>query len=260
MSRLLLLTRWNLRDPALWRVALVLLLVLVFALVSGVARVGGGGIPGGASSEHHLGLVLDFTAGRVVRAAYPFIFPVISVLVVLALVLERETGGLAALQAQGFRRTEIVVAQTLSVMVVVFASAFLAFLALPLLVEPRLAVTLSLPTLYPWRFWSSMPRLFLAILFTVLFAAALAMSFRRPAVALGVMMAFFFMGWYLDTQAGFYAVYTPPGAFAFAYRDGVDALPGIPLAGRDTYVLYTLAAIVAFIGALLHTRRRGELL
>ncbi len=259
MRRVLLLTRWALREPALWRVALLLFLVLLFSLTSGVIRTTGGGTPGVTTPEESLESVLEFTAGRVVSTAYPFVFPLISILVTLAIVVQRDAGGLAAFQAQGFRRWEILLAQSLAIFLLALLPALMAFLALPPIVEPAIASPLHLAALYPLEYWAAMPRLFLAMLFVVLFASTVAMVIRRAAVALGAMVTFFFVGWYLQSQLGTYSILTPPGAFRFAYYRSVGSLAGIPIPSQAIFLLYMLAAISAFLIAILYASRWGEL-
>lgn len=258
-SRITRLTLWTLRDPVYWRVALLVFLVILFSLVSGVSRLGCGGTLGSCGPpEQDLGLVLDFTAAKVVRAAYPFLFPLLAILVTLAVVVQRDAGGLAALQALGFRRVEILLSQNLAIFVLALVAGLVAFVALPPIVEPRLIGLSGLLVFYPLGYWASMPRLFLAILFIMLFAATFAILLRRPATALGAMITFFFVGWYLESQLGRYEILTPSGAFGGAW-DFNPPLEGIPVDPNYVFVLYLLAASVAFLTALLYANRRGEL-
>jgi hypothetical protein len=261
LRRIARLIRWTLREPAQWRVAFLLFLVVLFAATSSVVHSGCGGTFGACSSppEEYVGLALDFTATRVVGAAYPFVFPVVSVLVTLGIVVQRERGDFATLQALGFRRSEILIAQSLAIFLLALVPSLIAFLLLPPFVEPRLLTSGNFLAMYQPRYWASMPRLFLAILFTVLFASAFAMAFRRASIAFGAMIAFFFFGWYLQIPLGLqYGILTPPGSFTAAYSF-YRPLPGIAFDPNYIFVLYLLAGLVAFVGALAYASRRGEL-
>lgn len=259
MRRLLLLTRWALREPALWRVALLLFLILLFALTGTTVRpFSGGGAPSGAP-EAILEAVLDRTAAEAVLTAYPFLFPLVAILVTLAVVVQRERGGLAGFQARGYRRWEILLAQSLSVLTLALLPTLLAFLAFPLLVEPRLALRGELAALYPLLYWTSMPRLLLTIAYTVLFATAFATLLRHAAVAFGAMVTFFFVGWFLQPRLGAYGVLTPPGAFRVAYRPFTATPEGLPLLAGQLYLPHLLLAVAVFLVALLYWSRRGEL-
>ncbi len=255
MRRLPLLILWTLREPSHWRVALLIFLVLVFALLSGVVRVGGSSLE---PPEQAVANVLSFTATHVVLVAYPFLFPLVSVLVTLVIVVQRQAGGLAALQALGYRRWEIISAHSFAVFVLASVPALAAFLVLPPLIEPAMAAVGRMLPLYPAEYWTSMPRLILAILFMSLFAVAFALFIRRAAVAFGAMITFFFVGWYLESQVGVYGLFTPPGAFLAAY--GVfRPLAGIPLDPNLTFMLYLAAGTLAYLGALVYANGRGEL-
>jgi len=250
LRRIARLTWWTLREPAQWRVAFLLFLVILFAATSSVSFAG--------DVRGEVEIPLDFTATRVVGVAYPFIFPIVSVLVTLAIVAQREGGMFATLQALGFRRGEILIAQSLAIFVLALIPSLVAFLLLPPFVEPRLLLSGNLLALYPARYWTSMPRLFLAVLFTVLFASAFSMIFRRASIAFGVMITFFFFGWYLQIPLGAqYAILTPPGSFMAAYRF-YGPLPGIGLDPNYVFLLYLLVALIAFIAALTFASRRGE--
>ncbi len=245
---------WSLREPAPWRVGFLLFVVLLFTLVGGVAR------PGGTTAGAALAASLAFTATIAVGTSYPFIFPLVSVLVTLAIVIQRRSGGLAALQAQGLRRWEILTAYSLAVFLLALIPAFLAFLVLPPIVEPALGGQGQLGLLYPPDYWIAMPRLFMATLFTVLFAATFAILIRNPAVAFGAMVTFFFIGWYLRAPLGRYGPLTPPGAFQRAYRFELPNLEGLPFHVADLYVAYIVVAVAAFVLAVLYASRRGEML
>lgn len=104
-----------------------------------------------------------------------------------------------------------------------------------------------------------MPRLLLALFFMVLFAASFAMLIRRASLAFGAMITFFFTGWFLQTRLGTYSLLTPSGAFTFAYYESVGNLAGIPIPGREIFLLYLVAALVAFFASLFYASRRGEL-
>ncbi len=244
-----------LREPANWRVSLLLFLVILFSLVSGVILSAGGGGP----PEEGLAIVLGATASRVVSNAYPFVFPLVAVLVTLALVAQREGGGLASLQALGFRRWEVYSASSIGVLVLAMAPAIVAFLLLPVFLEPRLVAQGNFLALYPGRYWLAIPRLLLATLFIGLFATAFAIFLPRPAVAFGAMITFFFIGWYLVLPLGVYGILAPPLAFQVAYKPDFLPLEGIPFAIGDTYLLYLAVAFLSFGVALLYASRRGEL-
>lgn len=252
-NRTLTLTKWVLREPALRRVSYLVFFVLLFSLVSSVVRSGGGGAP--ASS---LAAALAQTASRVVRAAYPFLLALVAILATLSIAVQREAGGLAAIQTLGFRRWQVVVSHTLAVLVLLVVPALVAFLVLPPLVDPQVAAGGHLLLLYPAEYWSAMPRLFLAVAFLGLFAMAFVLILRRPAVAFGALVTFFFIGWFLQGPLGAYAVATPPGAFGAAYQPGVYTPEGIPLDGALLYVPYLVAAGAAYVVALFFASRRGE--
>ncbi len=251
-SRLLRLTQWTLREPALRRVSYLVFFVLVFSLVSSVAR------PMGSVPETVLGGALSQTATSVVRVSYPFLFALVAILATLSISVQREAGGLAALHTLGFRRWQVIVAHTFAIHVLLVAPAMLALLILPLLVEPRLALAGNLAQLFPAPYWASMPRLLMSIVFLSLFAVAFVLLLRRPAVAFGALVTFFFIGWFLQGPLGAYAIVTPPGAFRAAYLPGVFTPAGIPLDGGSIYILYLLAAVAIFGGALVLASRRGE--
>ncbi|MEE9592874.1 MAG: hypothetical protein V3W28_04760 [Thermoplasmata archaeon] len=249
------MTRWALREPALWYVALLLFAILLFALTGSVIRPSGGrGAPEGI-----VHVVLDHTAGVMILTAYPFLFPLVAILVTLGIVVQRERGGLAAFQARGYRRWEILLAQSLAILSLALLPAFLAFLLFPIFVEPSLALQGNLGALYPARYWTSMPRLLLLIVHTVLFAAAFAMLIRRAAIAFGAMITFFFIGWYLQPRLGLFYVFTPPGAFWVAYGISAPVTESLPIPAGQYYLLHLLVALVAFLIALLYWSRRGEL-
>ncbi|MFQ5919937.1 MAG: hypothetical protein ACE5I4_07835 [Thermoplasmata archaeon] len=228
--------------------------MLLFTLVGGVAR------PGGETAEAALAASLAFTATISVGTSYPFISPLVSVLVTLAIVTQRRSGGLAALQAQGLRRWEILTAYSLGVFLLALIPAFFALLVLPPIVEPALASQGQLGVLYPLEYWIAMPRLFLATLFTVLFAATFAILIRNPAVAFGAMVTFFFVGWFLREPLRPYGSLTPPGAFQRAYFYEFSNPAGLPFLAADFYLVYIVLAIVAFLLAVLYASRRGEML
>ncbi len=232
----------------------LLFVVLLFTLVGGVAR------PGGDTAAAALAASLAFTATIAVGTSYPFIFPLVSVLVTLSIVTQRRSGGLAALQAQGLRRWEILTAHSLAVFLLALIPAFLAFLVLPFIVEPALVGQGQLALLYPAEYWIAMPRLFMATLFTVLFAATFAILLRNPAVAFGAMVTFFFVGWYLREPLRPYGSLTPPGAFQRAYFYAFSNPEGLPFLAADFYIVYLVVALVAFLLALLYASRRGEML
>ncbi len=232
----------------------LLFVVLLFTLVGGVARVGGN------TAANALAESLALTATLAVGTSYPFIFPLVSVLVTLAVVIQRRSGGLAALQAQGLRRWEILTAHSLSVFLLALVPALLAFLVLPPILEPALAGQGQLALLYPSEYCTSMPRLFMATLFTVLVATTFAILIRNPAVAFGAMVTFFFVGWYLREPLRPYGSLTPPGAFQRAYFYGLSNPEGLPFLAADFYIVYLVVAAVAFVLAVLYASRRGEML
>ena len=256
MKRILTAIRWTLREPSQWRVALLLFLVLVFSLTSTVSRSSGDPFE---PPEKTVEYVLDDAPSTAISTGYPFLFPLISVLVTLNIGVQRESGGLAALRTLGLRRWEIFTAQVVAICSIPLLAAFLAFLLLPLFAEPALIATGNLAALYPGGYWVAMPRLFLAVLFISLFAATFAIVIRRSAVAFGAMVTFFFVGWYLQTPLGIgYRALTPPGAFSSAYSL-LRPLPGVPLDPNHAFVLYVGAAVVAFLVALGYASWRGEL-
>lgn len=249
------LVRWTLREPTYWRVSLLLFLVLLFALASEVSKVGGSFTePPGEALEN----VLE-SAPSAGLAAYPFLFALVSVLATLAFAVPRDAGGFAAFHALGYRRGEIIVAECLSVLVLAVLPALAAFLVLPPFVEPNLILRGEVAQLYPAGYWASMPRLFLAIVFLVLFALAFAVAIRRVALAFAAMITFFFVGWYLRSVLGFpYDALAPSSAFQAAY-DFLLPIPGVPFDPNYTFVLYLMAATVAFLLSLVYASRRGEL-
>lgn len=255
MRRVLRLTAWALREPAYLRIALLVFLVLLFALTAGVTRSSGSPL---FPPEETVENVLNYTVAWMVPDAYPFLFPLVAVLATLALVVQRETGTLAAYQALGGRRWELFVAQTLTVLSLTLGPALLALLVLPPLVEPSLAASGNLPGLYPFGYWASMPRLLLAILFLALLASALGLLLRGPAVAFGAMIGVFFVGWYMGSVLGGYALLAPAQAFGAAYGPW-NPLAGIPWDPGWTFTLYLGAVGVVFLVALGWASRRGEL-
>ncbi len=246
MRRVLRLTAWALREPAYLRMALLVYLVLLFTLTAGVVRSGGGHLQ---PPERTVENVLNHTVAWMVPDAFPFLFPLVAVLATLALVVQRERGTLAAYQALGGRRWELYVAQTAAVLSLTLGPALLALLALPPLVEPSLAASGNLLGLYPFGYWASAPRLLLAILFLVLVASALGLLLRSAAVAFGAMIGVFFVGWYLGTILGAYALLAPAQAFGAAY-DVYRPLEGIPWDPNWTFAIYLGAAGVLFSIAL----------
>ncbi len=192
--------------------------------------------------------------------AFPFLFPLVAVLATLAIVVQRRSGGLAALQAQGLRRWEILTAHSFAIFLLAMIPALLAFLALPLILEPSLASQGQLALLYPLKYWAAMPRLLLALLFIVLFSTAFAILIRNPAIAFGAMVTFFFVGWYLHEPLWPYGGLTPMGAFLLAYWYQFPNPPGLPIHVTDVYLLYLAAAILVFLLSLLVASRRGEML
>lgn len=253
--RILRLMSWVLRERTVWSIALLIFLVLVFSLTSTVVRSSAGPLE---PPEQGVENVLDSTSSHVIRVAYPFLFPLVSILATLGLAVPRESGAFSALQPLGLRRWEIVLAHSLAVLVIALVPALVALLVLPPFVEPALAASGRVVALYPPGYWLAMPRLFLAILFLTLFAAAFALFFRRPGIAFGTMIAFFFVGWYLSTALGTYSIFAPPPAFITAY--GLQRpRPGVLLDPNFTFTLYLLSAMVVFLAALLYTARRGEL-
>ncbi|MEE9173969.1 MAG: ABC transporter permease subunit [Thermoplasmata archaeon] len=255
MKRILRLTAWVLREPTVWRIALLMVLVLVFSATGGIVRSSAG--PQEAP-ERGVENVLEDAPSVIIGAAYPFLFPLIAILATLGLAAPRESGAFATLQALGFRRGEIYPAHTLAIWVIALVPAVAAFLVLPPLVEPSLALAGRLDALYPAGYWLAMPRLFLTLLFLTLFAAAFAMLLRRPSTAFAAMIGFFFVGWYLAASLGPFFVFAPSPAFRNAYGD-LRPVPGIPVDPNYTFVLYLLAALAVYLVAWIHATRRGEL-
>ncbi len=251
MLRLLSLTRWTLREPTHWRLSLLVFLVLVFSMTSEVA------LPGGNTPEMVVENTLRYTLQYVVPTAYPLLFSLIAILATVMIVLQRDSGGLATLQALGFRRWEIFAASTLAVLLLNWIPALAAVLVLPPIVEPALFGQGNLAALYPTGYWTSVPRLLLVILFLTLFAAAFSMVIRRPAIAFGAMIAFFFVGWSLASSLGPYFLLAPQYAFLAAYSL-FDPLPGIPLDPNYAFLIYLGVGALAFLAALVYAERRGE--
>lgn len=251
-GRILLLTARILRERSLWRLSSLVFLVLIFSLVGSVAR------PTGTEPDFVLSGALEFTANIVTQVAYPFLFALVAVLVTLAIAVQREEGGLAALHTLGLRRWQILAAYFFAIHIVLIVPATIALLLFPPFVEPRLLATGALPVLYPLRFWAAVPRLLLLIVFMGLVAMAFAITIRRPAVVFGGLVAFFFVSWFLQGPLGVYAVLTPPVAFRVAYVANLVTPEGIPIDAARMYLLYLLAAWVAFAAALVHLSRRGE--
>ncbi len=247
--------RWTLREPSYWRISLILFLVIVFSLVSTVSLVGGAFT---APPEETVENVLR-NSGSAPLVAYPFLFALVSLLATLAIVVPRVAGGFAALQALGYRRGEILVAQSLSMLAFAIVPTFAAFLILPPFVEPNLILSGNVAPLYPPRYWVAMPRSLLAIVFLTLFAAAFGMVIRRVALAFAAMITFFFVGWNLGGSLGFpYGVLAPSRAFGAAYGY-LSPIPGIPFDPNYTFLLYLAGAVVAFLLSLAYVSRRGEL-
>lgn len=246
---------WVLRESTVWRIALLVLLVLMFSLAGGVIRGGAGAVE---APEQGVANVLAATATFVLQRAYPFLFPLVAILATLGLATPRESGAFAALQALGFRRGGIYLAHTLAIWAIALVPALVAFLLLPPFVEPSLAFAGRLDALYPAAYWGAMPRLFLALLFLTLFAAAFAMILRRPGVAFAAMIGFFFVGWYVATSLGPYYVFAPVVAFQTAYGFSLP-VAGVPLDPNYTFLLYLLAAAAVYGVAWIHAVRRGEL-
>lgn len=226
-------------------------LVLVFALTTEVALLGGG------TPEDVIQNTLRVTVQQVVPTAYPLLFSLIAILATVTIALHRDSGGLATLQALGFRRWEIFGASTLAVLVLTWVPAVAAVLVLPPLVEPALLGEANLAALYPAGYWTSVPRLLLVIVFLTLFAAAFSMVIRRPAIAFGAMIAFFFVGWSLASSLGPYFLLAPQYAFFAAYSL-FDPIPGIPIDPNSSFLLYLGAAALAFLSTLVYADRRGE--
>jgi len=251
MRRLLSLTIWALREPTYWRVSILVFLVLVFSLASGVI------LAIGETPEAVVTNSLQLTVRLVVRTAYPLLFPLVAVLATLAIVVQRESGGFATLQALGFHRWEILVGQTLAVLLLTWTPAVAAVLLLPPLIEPGLLARANLAALYPLGFWSSLPRLLLVILFLTLVAAAFSMVVRRAAIAFGAMITFFFVGWSLASSLGPYALLAPHFAFSVAYSFFLP-LPGILIDPNQTFLVYLGVAGAMFSSSLLYADRRGD--
>lgn len=255
MKRVLRLISWVLRERTMWRIALLIFLVLVFSETSTVTRSSAGPHE---PPEQGLANVLDSTPSSVIRVAYPFLFPLVSVLATLALASPKESGAFSGLQPLGLRRWEIFLAHSVAILVIALLPCLVAFLVLPPFVEPALAASGRLDALYPLGYWLAMPRLFMAVLFLTLFASAFALLLRRPAMAFGAMITFFFVGWYLSTALGTYSIFSPTPAFQTAY--GVS-LPrqGVPLDPNMTFIIYILSAVIVFLAAWMYASRRGEL-
>ena len=252
-NRLLLLIGWILREPALRRVSYLVFFVMLFSVVSRASRVAGTGSP-----EALLATALALTATRVVGSSYPFLIALVAVLATLSVAVQREAGGLIALQALGFRRAHILVAHTLSILIFLVAPTLVAFLVLPPLVDPQVAAAGRIEFLYPSEYWTAMPRIFLAIVFLALFAMAFVLLIRRPAVAFGALVTFLFLGWYIQGPLGVYALVTPPAAFQAAYGEGLYTPEGIPFDGALLYLPYLFSAAAAYLVALAFVNRRGE--
>ncbi len=243
---------WTFREPSYWRISLILFLVIVFSLMSNISMVGGN------SPEEVVENVLR-NSGAAALVAYPFLFALVSLLATLAIVVPREAGGFAALQALGYRRGEILVAQSLSMLTFAILPTFAAFLILPPFVEPNLILSGNVAPLYPPRYWVAMPRSLLAIVFLTLFAAGFGMVIRRVALAFAAMITFFFVGWNLGGSLGFpFGVLAPSRAFGAAYGY-LSPIPGIPFDPNYTFLIYLGAAAVAFLLSLAYVSRRGEL-
>lgn len=246
--------RWTFREPVYWRMSIIILLVILFSLVSNVSSVGGD--PTGKEVVEN---VLRSGATALLNFAYPFLFALVSLLATLVIVVPRESGGFAALQALGYRRGEILVAQSLAMLAFTILPTLAAFLLLPPFVEPGLVLQGNLVPLYPPGYWIAMPRSFLAIVFLTLFGGAIGILIRRVAIAFAAMLTFFFLGWYLGGSIGFpYGVLAPSRAFNAAY-DYLLEIPGVPFDPNYTFLLYLGCAAVAFLLSLAHASRRGEL-